>query len=146
MAIALAASQDHIASFFGSADSLVVIDARVSGQRRVEAMPAAMTAMHSGQRRVEAMPAAMTAMQMQAILRSWDVNVILCGAIATITQKSIEEAGIVVIPFLRGKLADVETGFFTGRLDEPIFYLPGCHRGWNPLVLDCYLSDKSHMS
>ena len=129
MAIALAASQDHIASFFGSADSLVVIDARVSGQRRVEAMPAAMTAM-----------------QMQAILRSWDVNVILCGAIATITQKSIEEAGIVVIPFLRGKLADVETGFFTGRLDEPIFYLPGCHRGWNPLVLDCYLSAKSHMS
>jgi predicted Fe-Mo cluster-binding NifX family protein len=129
MAIALAASQDHIASFFGSADSLVVIDARASGQRRVEAMPAAMTAM-----------------QMQAILRSWDVNVILCGAIATITQKSIEEAGIVVIPFLRGKLADVETGFFTGRLDEPIFYLPGCHRGWNPLVLDCYLSDKSHMS
>jgi predicted Fe-Mo cluster-binding NifX family protein len=129
MAIALAASQDHIAAFFDSADSLVVIDARVAGQRRVEAMPAGMTAT-----------------QMQAILRSWNVKVILCGVIPTITKKSIEEAGIMVIPFLRGKLVDVETGFFSGRLDEPIFYLPGCHRGWNPPVLDCYLSAKSHMS
>jgi len=113
MAIALAASQDHIATVFDSADSFVVIE---SGDVR--------------QRRIEAIPAGLTMMQMRQKLRDLSVNVLLCGAIATSTRQFIEGAGIVVIPFLKGNLTDVETGFFTNRLDDPAFYLPGCRRGW----------------
>ena len=113
MAIALAASQDHIATVFDSADSFVVIESGVVRQRRVEAIPAGLTMM-----------------QMRQKLMELSVNVLLCGAIATSTRQFIEGAGIVVIPFLKGNLTDVETGFFTNRLDDPAFYLPGCRRGW----------------
>lgn len=113
MAIALAASEDHIATVFDSADSLVVIESGVVPQRRIEAIPAGLTMM-----------------QMRQKLKELGVNVLLCGAIATSTRQFIEGGGIVVIPFLKGNLTDVETGFFTNRLDDPAFYLPGCRRGW----------------
>jgi len=112
MAIALAASQDHIATVFDSAESFVVIESGVARQRRVEAIPAGLTMM-----------------QMRQKLMELSVNVLLCGAIATSTRQFIEGAGIAVIPFLKGNLTDVEAGFFTNRLDDPAFYLPGCRRG-----------------
>jgi predicted Fe-Mo cluster-binding NifX family protein len=113
MAIAIAASQDHIATVFDSADSLLIIEA---GPER--------------KKRIEALPLGATTMQVQQRLRELNVNVLLCGAIASFTRQSIEGAGIIVIPFLKGNLADVEAGFFANRLDEPAFYLPGCRRGW----------------
>ncbi len=113
MAIALAASQDHIATVFDSADSLLLIEA---GPLR--------------RKRVETMPAGMTTIQMQQKLRALKVHVLLCGAIANITQISLEEAGIIVIPFLKGNLTEVEAAFFANRLNEAVFCLPGCRRGW----------------
>jgi predicted Fe-Mo cluster-binding NifX family protein len=121
MAIALAAFQDHLATVFDSADSLLLIEAGPVKQKQFEIMPAGMTTI-----------------QMQHKLQALKVNVLLCGAIASVTQQSIEEAGIIVIPFLKGSLTEVEAAFFANRLNEPAFCLPGCRRGWVEYALRQY--------
>jgi len=41
----------------------------------------------------------------------------------------IVASGIDIIPFLRGRVDDVLNAYFSGRLLEPGFMLPGCRRG-----------------
>ncbi len=113
MAIALAVSQDHIATVFDSAESLLIIEAGPERKRRSEVVNPGMSMIQVRQR-----------------LQEWKVNVLLCGAIANFTQQFIEGAGIIVIPFLKGHIDEVEAGFFANRLYEPSFSLPGCRRGW----------------
>jgi predicted Fe-Mo cluster-binding NifX family protein len=118
MAIALAASQNHIATVFDSADSFVIIDA---GAQEIM--------------KVETLPPELTAMQMIKTLRDMKITVLLCGAISSYSQHMIETADILVIPFLKGDLKDIVAGFFSNRLNEPTFYLPGCHRGWQRMAM-----------
>jgi len=118
MAIALAASQDHIATVFDSADSFVIINA---GAPEIQ--------------KIEPLPPGLSAMQMIKILRDLKIKVLLCGAISGFSQQMIEGADILVISFLKGDLKDVAAGFFANRLDDPAFCLPGCHRGWQRMTM-----------
>jgi len=119
MAIALAASQDHIATVFDSADSFVIINA---GAPEIQ--------------KIESLPPGLSAMQMIKILRDLRVTVLLCGAISGFSQQMIEGADILVIPFLKGELKDVAAGFFANRLDDPSFFLPGCRRWWQRIATE----------
>jgi len=118
MAIALAASQDHIATVFDSADSFVIIDSGAPEKQKIESLPPGLSAV-----------------QMIKVLRDLKITVLLCGAISGYCQQMIEGADIVVVPFLKGNLKDIAAGFFSDRIDDPVFYLPGCHRGWQRTAL-----------
>jgi len=117
MAIAIAASQDHIATVFDSADSYVIIEAGTTEMRKIESLPPGLSVV-----------------QMIKILRDLKVTVLLCGAISGFSQQMIEGADILVIPFLKGELKDVAAGFFANRLADPAFYLPGCRRWWQRMA------------
>jgi len=119
MAIALAASQDHIATVFDSADSFVIIDAGAPEKQRIKYLPPGLSAV-----------------QMIKVLRELKITVLLCGAISVYSQQMIEAADILVISFLKGVLRDVAAGFFANRLDDPSFYLPGCHRWWQRMAAE----------
>jgi len=113
MPIALAASQDHIATVFDSADSFVIIDSGAPEKQKIEFLPPGISAV-----------------QMIKVLRDLKIKVLLCGAISIYSQQMIEGADILVISFLKGELKDVAAAFFADRLNDPAFCLPGCHRGW----------------
>ncbi|HAJ26763.1 MAG TPA: hypothetical protein DCG53_05885 [Syntrophus sp. (in: bacteria)] len=119
MAIALAASQDHIATVFDTADSFVIINAAAPEIQKSESLPPGLSSM-----------------QMIKLLRALKIKVLLCGAISGFSQQMIEGADIIVIPFLKGALKDVAAAFFANRLDDPSFYLPGCRRWWQRMATE----------
>jgi predicted Fe-Mo cluster-binding NifX family protein len=118
MTIALAASQDHIATVFDSADSFVIIDTGTPEKQKIEYLPPGLSAV-----------------QMIKVLRELKITVLLCGAISVYSQQMIEAADILVISFLKGELKDVAAAFFANRLDNSAFCLPGCHRGWQRMAM-----------
>jgi len=113
MAIALAASKDHMATVFESADSFVIIEA---GAPEIQ--------------KAEPLPSDLSTAQLIKIMHELKVSVLLCGAISIYGRQMIEAADILVIPFLKGGVKDIAAGFFASRLDDPSFYLPGSRRGW----------------
>ncbi len=64
-----------------------------------------------------------------ARLRELDIQVLLCGAVSRPLERMITASGIDIILFLRGRVDDVLKAYFSGRLLEPGFMLPGCRRG-----------------
>lgn len=70
-----------------------------------------------------------TMAQKVARLRELGIQVLLCGAVSRPMERMIMASGIDIIPFLRGRVNDVLDAYFSGRLLEPAFILPGCRRG-----------------
>jgi len=68
-------------------------------------------------------------MEKVARLRELDIQVLLCGAVSRPLERMIMASGIEIIPFLRGRVDDVLNAYFSGRLLEPGFMLPGCRQG-----------------
>ncbi|MBW2558280.1 MAG: NifB/NifX family molybdenum-iron cluster-binding protein [Deltaproteobacteria bacterium] len=64
-----------------------------------------------------------------ARLRELGIQVLLCGAISRPMEQMILASGIEITPFLRGRVDDVLSAYFSGRLIEPDFTLPGCRQG-----------------
>ena len=70
-----------------------------------------------------------TIVEKVARLRELDIQVLLCGAVSRPLERMIMASGIEIIPFLRGRVDDVLNAYFSGRLLEPGFMLPGCRQG-----------------
>lgn len=64
-----------------------------------------------------------------ARLREHGVQVLLCGAISRPLENMISASGIRVVPFLRGTVDEVIEAYFSGRLQDARFVLPGCRQG-----------------
>lgn len=62
-------------------------------------------------------------------LRELGIQVLLCGAISRPMERMIMASGIEITPFLRGRVDDVLSAYFSERLIEPGFMLPGCRQG-----------------
>ncbi|OPY89902.1 MAG: hypothetical protein A4E72_00933 [Syntrophus sp. PtaU1.Bin208] len=58
-------------------------------------------------------------------LKSLNVDLLICGAISCSLQRMIEAQGIDVIPFVRGKAADVFDAYCQNRLEDRRFLMPG---------------------
>ncbi|MFC1587690.1 NifB/NifX family molybdenum-iron cluster-binding protein [Planctomycetota bacterium] len=52
-------------------------------------------------------------------------DVLICGAISKPFAKMISGKGIEVIPFITGNVEEVLNAYFSGRLSEPGFFMPG---------------------
>ncbi len=61
-------------------------------------------------------------------LRELGVGVLVCGAISRPLQAMIAAAGIRVIPFVSGDLAEVIQAWNRGKLPADRFFMPGCRR------------------
>ncbi len=70
-----------------------------------------------------------TIVEKVARMRELNIQVLLCGAVSRPLERMIVASGIDIIPFLRGRVDDVLNAYFSGRLLEPGFMLPGCRRG-----------------
>ncbi len=70
-----------------------------------------------------------TIVEKVARLRELDIQVLLCGAVSRPMERMITALGIGIVPFLRGRVDDVLNAYFSGRLLEPGFMLPGCRQG-----------------
>ncbi len=70
-----------------------------------------------------------TMVEKVARLRELDIQVLLCGAVSRSMERMIMALGMDIVPFLKGRVDDVLSAYFSGRLIEPGFMLPGCRRG-----------------
>jgi len=57
------------------------------------------------------------------------VEVLICGAVSQPILAMLAGSGIRVIPQTCGLVEDVLRAYMTGRLDRPMFLMPGCRRG-----------------
>jgi len=70
-----------------------------------------------------------TIVEKVARLRELNIQVLLCGAVSRPMERMITASGVDIVPFLRGRVDDVLNAYFSGRLLEPGFMLPGCRQG-----------------
>jgi predicted Fe-Mo cluster-binding NifX family protein len=56
------------------------------------------------------------------------VRIVICGAISHSLETVLLSAGIQVIGFVCGPVADVTPAFLYGQLDDAGFRMPGCGR------------------
>ena len=59
-------------------------------------------------------------------LKAQDVRTVVCGAISRPWQERLEAAGLTVVPFVAGDLANVVQAWFSGALRGSAFTMPGC--------------------
>lgn len=64
-----------------------------------------------------------------ARLRGLGVQVLLCGAVSRPLENMIIASGIRIVPFLMGTVDEVIEAYFSGRLQDARFVLPGCRQG-----------------
>ena len=58
------------------------------------------------------------------------VETLVCGAVTREMQERLTARGIRFIPFVAGELETIVHAWRDGRLDEPVFAMPGCGRHW----------------
>ena len=61
-----------------------------------------------------------------AWLNAQDVRTVVCGAISRTWQDRLEAAGLTVVPFVAGDLANVVQAWLSGALRGTAFTMPGC--------------------
>jgi predicted Fe-Mo cluster-binding NifX family protein len=62
------------------------------------------------------------------LLRTLEIEVLICGAIAQTPSNIIESSGIKLIPFIGGKIDDILEVFAKNGRIVPDFLMPGCAR------------------
>lgn len=112
MKIAMPVSQNRLSTVFDAADELVVLETKEG-------------ALHAASR-LSLKGANVIAKA--ALLKSSDVQVLICGALPRPMEYMFEAAGIRTIPFIRGSVDAVFAAFQEGRLDDHVFAMPGCRR------------------
>lgn len=65
-------------------------------------------------------------MQKALRLRELGIGVLVCGAVSRPLQEQVAAAGIRVIPFVSGELAEVVRAWSEGKLPASRFFMPGC--------------------
>ena len=62
-------------------------------------------------------------------LKSFEVEVLVCGAISRVLTNMVTTSGIQVLPYVTGQVDDVLQAYLTGQLVQPQFTMPGCWPG-----------------
>ncbi|MBW2599158.1 MAG: NifB/NifX family molybdenum-iron cluster-binding protein [Deltaproteobacteria bacterium] len=113
MKLAVPVWDDCVSTVLDFADCLLVVDCELEAVRGRSVVDLAGTNMA----------------EKVARLRKLEIQVLLCGAVSRPMERMIMASGIEIIPFLRGRVDDVLSAYFSGGLIEPGFMLPGCRRG-----------------
>jgi len=62
-------------------------------------------------------------------IRDLAVQTLVCGAISRPLAQFAAQAGVVVFPFVAGRVDAVLAAYLCGRLSDPRFLQPGCRPG-----------------
>jgi len=62
-------------------------------------------------------------------LKSLGANVLVCGAISRVLAQMVTASGILVLPYVTGRIDDVLQAYLNGQLVQPQFTMPGCWPG-----------------
>lgn len=115
MKIAISVWGNSVSTVFDFADRLIILDVK-AGQIKTR----------SELKFIES-----TIIGKAARLRELGVEVLICGAISRPLGNMIMASGIKIIPFIKGAIDEVIEAYFTGRLLDAHFLLPGsCPGGW----------------
>ena len=109
MKIAIAHWQDRVSPVFDVSDRLCLID--IEGQREVSRENVALRIHDPFGRARE--------------VAGLGANVLLCGAISHVLERTLLAAGVQVIGFLCGNLDAVISAFLQGRHNDGRFSMPG---------------------
>lgn len=60
---------------------------------------------------------------------SYDITILICGAISHHFEQALRASGIEVQPFLCGDVDDIIIAYSNGTFQRDNFLLPGCMRG-----------------
>jgi predicted Fe-Mo cluster-binding NifX family protein len=109
MRIAIGACEEEVATVLDAADELTIIEAIPKGKKSE-------VRMNVGRGNI-----------LPALLKSLQINVLICGAISQPLESAFLRAGIIVHSFVRGRVDEVMAAFKNGKLEENPFIMPGCH-------------------
>jgi len=112
MKIAIAVWGDRVATVFDAAERLLIVESKGGLSSEPARLPV------SG----------VSIIAKAAAVKTSGVDVLICGAMPRPVEYMIETAGIQVVPFIRGAVADVLAAFLNGKLDDHVFVMPGCRR------------------
>jgi predicted Fe-Mo cluster-binding NifX family protein len=56
------------------------------------------------------------------------VSILICGAVSRHLDHYLRARGIVVVPWVAGRIVEVKDAYLDGRLSNPRFLMPGCRR------------------
>jgi len=118
MKIAVPEHCGRVSPVFDSSQKLVVFD--IAGTGEMECRTVDLSGLHPTGR--------------AALLRELEVDVLLCGGISAWLSENIRLSGVEVVPWLAGEMHQVLEAYFSGRISEPDYAMPGCcrrrrHRG-----------------
>ncbi len=71
-------------------------------------------------------------LRLAKMLKSQNVNVLICGAVSQMPATKIETSGIKLIPFITGNADEVLTSYAKNSL-IPGYLMPGCKKGYQCL-------------
>ncbi|MFO8083635.1 MAG: NifB/NifX family molybdenum-iron cluster-binding protein [Desulfobacterales bacterium] len=112
MRVAVTAWEDRISPVFDSARSLLIAD--IENELVVD--------------RQYKLFAPEPVSRLADLLRSLEIEVLICGAIAQTPSNIIEASGIKLISFIGGKIDDILKSYAKNGRIVPEFLMPGCAR------------------
>ncbi|MBC2711820.1 MAG: NifB/NifX family molybdenum-iron cluster-binding protein [Desulfosarcina sp.] len=111
MKVAVTVWEDRISPVFDSARRLLIVEienARITDRSYVIFDPE--------------LPSDLT-----KTLTALNVPVLICGAVSQVPATVIDAGGIMLIPFITGRVDCVLEAYAKGNSLEPAFVMPGCH-------------------
>lgn len=112
MKIALSVWKDCISTVFDAADQLLIVDP--AGDKPISRRTYRFLASDPVNRAAE--------------MKEQGIDVLICGAISRPMEISIVSLGIKLYPFARGTVDEIVNAYRESRLNQAIFFLPGCRR------------------
>ena len=112
MRLAVPSFQNRVSPVFDTCQQVLVFEA--DGDGRMKAVPVDLSRVGSLKRAER--------------LRELDVDVLLCGGITQDQAQRIQAAGIRIVPWLAGDVAEIVEAFRSGQLEQPRFAMRGCRR------------------
>lgn len=112
MLLALAAYENRIASVFESLDRFFLAD---FNEHRCEVVS-----------EIKIVDSDIT--HLMGILKNYEAEILICGAINRCLRQLIERQSIRVIPWVKGDVAHVMHAFTHNNLASDDFIMPGCRR------------------
>lgn len=112
MKIALSVWKDYISTVFDTADQVLVLEIdETEGQKR-------------SMLKLNAADVVGRANQ----IKEKQIEVLICGAISRPFESYLASLGIQVYPFVRGSVTEVIDAYQNGKLNQPVYVMPGCRR------------------
>lgn len=112
MKIALSIWKDCISTFFDTADQLLVLDSE--GTNGLKRTMIKLTMTDIAGRATE--------------IKEKKIDILICGAISRQFELYLASLGIQVYPFVRGSITEVFDAYQNGKLNQPVYVMPGCRR------------------